>query len=55
MDGKKICQDWVYDTLLSLEVEEPVLSGTCHFWNGMVGKPARAVQVTPGVNWTSLK
>jgi hypothetical protein len=30
-DGKKRCQDWVYDTLLSLEVEELVPSGTCHF------------------------
>lgn len=54
-DGKKRCQDWVYDTLLSLEVEELVPSGSCHFWNGMVGKSARAVQATPGVNWMSLK
>ena len=54
-DGKKRCQDWVYDTLLSLEVEELVPSGTCHFWKEMVGKSARTVQETPGVNWTSLK
>ncbi|KAJ5259354.1 hypothetical protein N7478_012335 [Penicillium angulare] len=52
---EKRCQDWVYDTLLSLEVEELVPSGTCHIWKGMVGKSARAVQATPGVNWMSLK
>ncbi|KAJ5781723.1 uncharacterized protein N7518_010206 [Penicillium psychrosexuale] len=54
-DGKKRCQDWVYDTLLSLDIEELVPSGTCHFWKGMVGKPARAIQATAGVNWMTLK
>lgn len=54
-DGEKRCQDWVYDTLLSLEVEELVPSGTCHFWKGMVGKSARAVQASTGVKWMSLK
>ncbi|KAK1141561.1 hypothetical protein N8T08_008976 [Aspergillus melleus] len=54
-DGRKRCQDWVIDTLVSLEVDELVPHGTCHFWNEMVGKSARAVQATPGVNWTSLK
>jgi hypothetical protein len=53
-DGKKRCQDWVYDTLLSLEVEELVPSGTCHFWNEMVGKSARAVKAATAVNWTDL-
>ncbi|KAJ5936416.1 hypothetical protein N7454_005051 [Penicillium verhagenii] len=52
-DGMKRCQDWIYDTLLSLKVEELVPSCTCHFWKGMVGKSARAVQATPGVNWTN--
>lgn len=42
-DGIKRCQDWVYDTLLSLEIEELVPPGTCQFWKGMVGKSAQAV------------
>ncbi|KAJ5117550.1 hypothetical protein N7448_011182 [Penicillium atrosanguineum] len=54
-DGRKKCQDWVYDTLLSLEVDELVPAGTCHFWKGMVGKSAQAVQKASGVNWASLK
>ncbi|KAJ5595475.1 uncharacterized protein N7459_001683 [Penicillium hispanicum] len=54
-DGKKKCQDWVYDTLLSLEVNELVPDGTCQFWKAMVGKPARAVEQAAGANWTSLK
>ena len=53
-DGIKRCQDWVYDTLLSLEVEELVPSGTCHFWKRMIGKPALAVEAAAGVSWTSL-
>ncbi|KAG2000950.1 hypothetical protein GB937_010676 [Aspergillus fischeri] len=54
-DGKRRCQGWVFDTLLSLEVNELVPSGTCHFWKEMVGKPARVVRAAVGDKWTKLK
>ncbi|PLN79451.1 hypothetical protein BDW42DRAFT_195167 [Aspergillus taichungensis] len=54
-DGKKKCQDWVFDTLLSLEVNELVPPGTCQFWKGMVGKPARSVRGAVGDKWMGLK
>jgi hypothetical protein len=53
-DGKKRCQDWVFDTLISLEAEELVPSGTSEFWKGMVGKPARVVAQACGTKWIRL-
>lgn len=53
-DGKRKCQDWVFSTLLSLEVEELVPDGTSEFWKTMVGLPAREVQRAVGENWTSI-
>jgi hypothetical protein len=53
-DGKRRCQDWVFDTLLSLEAEELVPSGTSALWQRMVGKPASEVQLAVGAAWTSF-
>lgn len=53
-DGRKRCQDWVFDTLLSLEINELVPSGTCQFWIEMVGKSAKAVQEAAGTEWTNF-
>lgn len=53
-DGVKRCQDWEFDTLLSLEVNDLVPDGTCQFWKGMVGKPAKVVENAAGANWISL-
>lgn len=51
-DGKRRCQDWVFDTLISLEAGELLPSGTSEFWKGMVGKPAREVAQACGAKWT---
>lgn len=53
-DGKKRCQDWVFDTLISLEAEGLVQPGTSVFWEGMVGKPAAEVKQACGDNWTGF-
>ncbi|KAJ5108499.1 hypothetical protein N7456_005174 [Penicillium angulare] len=53
-DGRRKCQDWVFSTLISLEVEELVPPGTSEFWKGMVGLPAKDVQSAIGENWTSF-
>lgn len=53
-DGRRKCQDWVFSTLISLEVEELVPPGTSEFWKGMVGLPAQGVQKAVGVNWSSI-
>ncbi|CAI7675632.1 unnamed protein product [Penicillium pancosmium] len=34
-DGSRKCQDWVFSTLLSLEMEKLVPDGTSEFWKGM--------------------
>ncbi|GAD96911.1 hypothetical protein PVAR5_5578 [Paecilomyces variotii No. 5] len=54
IDGKRRCQDWVFDTLISLEVEDLVPPGTAEFWKGMIGKPAKEVRLSCGVGWTSF-
>jgi hypothetical protein len=53
-DGSRKCQDWVFSTLLSLEVEELVPDGTSEFWKGMVGRTAREVERSIGDRWTAL-
>ncbi|RDH33795.1 hypothetical protein BDQ94DRAFT_169871 [Aspergillus welwitschiae] len=53
-DGRKRFQDWVLDTLLSLEVEEVVPAGTCHFWEGLVGRSAAEVRERSGVEWVGV-
>ncbi|KAJ5995017.1 hypothetical protein N7481_001994 [Penicillium waksmanii] len=53
-DGSRKCQDWVFSTLLSLEVEELVPDGTSEFWKGMVGRTAREVERSNGDRWTAL-
>jgi hypothetical protein len=53
-DSKKRCQDWVFNTLISLEAEELVPSGMSEFWKGMVGKPARVVAQACGTKWIQL-
>ncbi|KAI9925357.1 hypothetical protein MW887_006285 [Aspergillus wentii] len=40
-DGKRRCQDWVFDALISLEVEELVETGTAEKWKARIGKSAR--------------
>lgn len=53
-DGSTKCQDWVFSTLLSLEVEELVPDGTSEFRKGMVGRTAREVERSIGDRWTAL-
>ncbi|CAG8190764.1 unnamed protein product [Penicillium nalgiovense] len=48
------CQDWTFDALLSLEIEELVPSGTSAFWKGMIGRPAREVAAACGTQWTAF-
>lgn len=54
-DGKRRCQDWVFDTLISLEAEELVPPRTSEFWKQMVEKPAKEVEKAVKANWTSLR
>ncbi|KAJ5653223.1 hypothetical protein N7490_000226 [Penicillium lividum] len=54
-DGKRKCQDWVFSTLISLEVEELVPAGTSEFWKGMVGLPAKEVRRAVGGNWSLIQ
>ncbi|KAJ5803940.1 uncharacterized protein N7518_000243 [Penicillium psychrosexuale] len=49
-----LCQDWIFDALLSLEIEEFVPSGTSAFWKGMIGRPAREVAAACGTQWTAF-
>ncbi|KAJ5099776.1 hypothetical protein N7532_006777 [Penicillium argentinense] len=53
-DGARKCQDWVFTTLISLEVDELVPAGTSQFWKGMVGRPAMEVKGSIGDAWTDL-
>ncbi|KAJ5795156.1 hypothetical protein N7457_001755 [Penicillium paradoxum] len=48
------CQDWVFDALLSLEVDELVPSGTSEFWKGMIGRPAKEVAAACGTQWMAF-
>lgn len=48
------CQDCVFDTLISLEIEELVPSGTSEFWKGMVGRSAVEVAEAYGMQWTAF-
>ncbi|CAI7594271.1 unnamed protein product [Penicillium crustosum] len=48
------CQDWIFDALLALEIEELVPSGTSAFWKGMIGRPAREVAAACGTQWTAF-
>ncbi|KAL4735200.1 hypothetical protein BDV11DRAFT_38724 [Aspergillus similis] len=43
-DGKRRCQEWVVDVLVSLEVEELVSPGTAGFWGGLLWMPARQIR-----------
>ncbi|KAL4817634.1 hypothetical protein BDW67DRAFT_160029 [Aspergillus spinulosporus] len=43
-DGKRRCQEWVVDVLVSLEVEELVSPGTAGVWGGLLGMPARQIR-----------
>lgn len=48
------CQDWIFDSLISLEIEELVLPGTSEFWKRMIGKSAREVAEACGKQWTAF-
>lgn len=52
--NNKRCQDWVFDALLSLEIEDLVPSGTSEFWKGMIGKPAVEVAKACREQWTAF-
>ncbi|KAL2828592.1 hypothetical protein BJY01DRAFT_255312 [Aspergillus pseudoustus] len=54
-DGKRRCQEWIVDALVSLEVEELVPDGTAEFWSRLVGKRAGEVKLAAGTNWTPLR
>ncbi|KAL2011971.1 hypothetical protein VTN00DRAFT_4689 [Thermoascus crustaceus] len=55
-DGGRRCQEWVFETLIALEVEEFVPEGTAGFWKGMVGREAREVEREVGVGgWVDLR
>ncbi|KAI9368800.1 hypothetical protein BJX61DRAFT_197232 [Aspergillus egyptiacus] len=54
-DGKRRCQEWVVDTLISLEVEELVPEGTSELWSDLIGKRAEEVGKATGADWTPLK
>ncbi|KAJ6155578.1 hypothetical protein N7470_006144 [Penicillium chermesinum] len=51
---KRWCQDWVFSTLIALEVEELVPPGASEFWKGLIGKTAREVQSAVGGNWSPI-
>lgn len=53
-DGQRRCQDWVFSTLIALEVEELVPPGTAEFWKSMIALPAREVRKARWDRWTSL-
>lgn len=53
-NGARKCQDWIFSTLLSLEVEELVPAGTSEFWKGMIGRTAMEVQGSVKDGWTAL-
>lgn len=47
-------QDWMFDALISLEIEELVPPGTSEFWKGMVGRSAQEVAAACGNQWTAF-
>lgn len=57
-DGKRKCQEWVVDALVSLEVEELVPDGTAEVWSGLVGRgmgEVRGVFMEGEGRWVSLR
>lgn len=50
-DGKRKCQDWVLDTVVTLEVEELVEAGTAERIGSFVGKPAAEIAEMVGEDW----
>ncbi|KAL4932675.1 uncharacterized protein BDV17DRAFT_287617 [Aspergillus undulatus] len=55
-DGKRRCQEWVVDALVSLEVEELVPGGTAERWSSFVGWRAGDVKGVMGQEgkWVAL-
>jgi hypothetical protein len=54
-DGKKRCQDWVLDVVISLEVGEIVDAGLSNRVEGLVGKSAEDLAAAVGSAWVSAK
>lgn len=54
-DGKKKCQDWVLDVVISLEVAEIVETGMSSQVQGLVSKPAKDLAVALGSDWVPAK
>src|SRR6266536_1001225 len=50
-DGKKRCQDWVLDVVISLEVEEVVDAGLSNLVQGLVGKSAKDLAAAVAPAW----
>ncbi|KAF2268696.1 hypothetical protein CC78DRAFT_350808 [Lojkania enalia] len=50
-NGKDRCQDWAYNCIIALEVEEIVPSGTSQWISGLVGQPAAVVEKMTGSRW----
>jgi len=50
-DGRRRCQDWTVEVLLSLEAQELVPDGTFERWERLVGTPARELAASLGPAW----
>ncbi|KAJ5745289.1 hypothetical protein N7520_010471 [Penicillium odoratum] len=50
-----IMQALAYYTLISLEVEDLVPTGTSQFWKGIIELPAKEVQRAVGGNWSFMQ
>lgn len=53
-DGKRKCQDWTVDVLISLEAEEIVEAGTAEKWGNRVGMNAKDLAKDCGGDWESF-
>lgn len=53
-DGKRRCQDWTIDVLISLEVEEIIEPGTAAKWGRRVGMTARELAQDCGEGWVAF-
>ncbi|PLB46600.1 hypothetical protein P170DRAFT_438320 [Aspergillus steynii IBT 23096] len=54
-DGKRRCQDWTVDVMISLEVEELVQPGTAEKWSQRVGMTARELARSCGEDWVEFR
>lgn len=50
-NGKDRCQDWCYNCIIGLEVEELVPAGTSHWIHSLLGLPAKTLAQRVGTRW----